>query len=272
MKGSIPGDSMLVVAIVNGHFGLADFLLDKGADPNASGTRWTPLHALSRIRDYEESQYPPPPVKYGDLDSLELARRLIAHGADPNALALTTTARRQPGDQNYKDLIGATPFFLAAKSGDVPYMKFLLSAGADPARLSKDHTSPLMIAAGVGCVPGQWIEPEADVLAAVKLLVEQLHADVNAIDDRNETALHGAVCRSADSVIQYLFDKGAKLDIKDADGLTPLEKAIDHIYLPITINGPVLNQLNAQPHTIALLKKLTAESLAAGSATVTARR
>jgi hypothetical protein len=73
-------------------------------------------------------------------------------------------------------------------------------------------------------------------------------------------------------VIQYLADRGAKLDIKDADGLTPLEKAMDHIYLPITINGPVLNQLNAQPHTIALLKKLTAESVSASSATVTARR
>jgi ankyrin repeat protein len=272
MKGSIPGDSMLVVAIVNGHFGVADFLLKKGADPNESGTRWAPLHALSRIRDYEESQYPPPPVKYGDLDSLELARSLIAHGADTNARAATTTARRQPGDQNYKDLIGATPFFLAAKSGDVPYMRLLLKAGADVTLPSNDHTTPLMIAAGVGCVPGQWIEPEGDVLAATKLLVEELHADVNAVDDRNETALHGAVCRSADSVIQYLVDKGARLNIKDADGLTPLEKAMDHIYLPITINGPVLNQLNAQGHTIALLKKLTAEQLAESPATVTARR
>lgn len=272
MKGSIPGDSMLVVAIVNGHFGVADFLLKKGADPNASGTRWTPLHALSRIRDYEESQYPPPPVQYGDLDSLELARSLIAHGADPNSRAATTTARRQPGDQNYKDLIGATPFFLAAKSGDVPYMRLLLSNGADPAASSADHTTPLMIAAGVGCVPGQWIEPERDVLAAAKLLVEELYADVNAVDDRNETALHGAVCRSADSVIQYLVDKGARLNIKDSDGLTPLEKAMDHIYLPITINGPVLNQLNAQPHTITLLKKLTAEQVATSPATVTARR
>ena len=272
-KGSTgPGDSMLVVAIINGHFTLADFLLNKGADPNSVSARWTPLHSLSRVRDYEEMQYPPPALKPGDLDSLELARHLIVHGANPNARGTTTTARRQGGDQNYKDLIGATPFFLAAKSGDIPYMRLLLSSGADPAIPSKDHTTPLMIAAGVGCVPGQWIEPERDILAAVKLLVEELKADVNAVDDKNETALHGAVCRSADSVIQYLADRGAKLDIKDADGLTPLEKAVDHIYLPITINGPVLNQLNAQPHTIALLKKLTEQQLAYGAASVTARR
>jgi hypothetical protein len=129
-----------------------------------------------------------------------------------------------------------------------------------------------MVAAGVGCVPGQWVETERDVLAAVQLLVEELKADVNAVDDKNETALHGAVCRSADSVIQYLVDKGARLDIKDADGLTPLEKAIDHIYLPITINGPVLNRFSAQGHTIALLKKLTEQQhLAASSANASVR-
>jgi len=261
-----PGDSMLVVAILNAHFALADFLLNKGADPNSVSARWMPLHSLSRVRDYEEMQYPPPALKPGDLDSLELARRLIAHGANPNAQGMTTTARRQGGDQNYKDLIGATPFLLAAKGGDVPYMRVLLANGADPSIRSKDGITPLMVAAGVGCVPGQWVEPERDILAAVKVLVEELHADVNAVNNKNETALHGAVCRSADSVIQYLVDKGARLDIRDADGLTPLEKAIDHIYLPITINGPVLNRFSAQGHTIALLKKLTEEKRAAGSA------
>jgi ankyrin repeat protein len=266
------GDSMLVVAILNAHFGLADFLLNHGADPNSVSARWTPLHSLSRVRDYEEVQYPPPPVVPGDLDSLELAKRLIARGANPNARGQTITVRRQGGDQNYKDLIGATPFFLASKSGDVPYMRLLLAAGADPAIPSNDHTTPLMIAAGVGCVPGQWIEPERDVLSAVKLLTEEEHADVNAVNDRNETALHGAVCRSADSVIQYLADKGAKLDVRDADGLTPLEKAMDHIYLPITINGPVLNRFPAQAHTIALLKKLTEEQSAARPAAQSARR
>jgi uncharacterized protein len=259
MLSNVPGDSMMVVAIINAHFGLADLLLNRGADPNAAGTHWMPLHALSRIRDYEESQYPPPVITPGDLDSLELAKHLITHGADVNGRAPTTTARRQPGDQNYKDLIGATPFFLAAKSGDVPYMRLLLAAGADPSIPTNDHTTPLMIAAGVGCVPGQWVEPERNLLAAVKVLVDELKANVNAVDDRNETALHGAVCRSADSIVQYLADRGANLDIKDADGLTPLEKAMDHIYLPITINGPVLNRFSAQAQTIVLLKKITEE-------------
>jgi len=266
----VPGDSMLVLAIMNAHFGMADFLLKKGADPNEMGARWTPLHALSRIRDYEEMQYPPPIVKAGDMDSLDLAKSLLAHGANPNLRGMTTTARRDGGDQNYKDLIGATPFFLAAKSGDVPYMRLLLSAGADPNIPANDHTTPLMVAAGIGCVPGQWIEPERDVLATVKVLVEELKADVNALNDEKETAVQGGVCRNADSVIQYLVDKGAKLNIKNEDGQTALDEVTDGINRAVSMNGPRIIIFHSPEHTATLVKKLTEEQLAAES--VTARR
>jgi len=258
-KLSSDGDPMLVVAIVNGHFGLADFLLSKGADPNAAGTRWPPLHALVRIRNYEESQYPAPRTAEGDLDSLELARRLIAHGADPNARAATKTARRNPGDMNYTEFKGATPFFLAAKAGDIPMMRLLLSAKADYTTPIDEHTTPLMVAAGVGCVPGQWLEPERDIFEAVKLLVDELKADVNAVNDRHETALHGAVCRGADSVIQYLVDKGAKLDVKDVEGKTPLDVALNGIFRGDSIGTPPVIVLHFPEHTQILMKKLTAE-------------
>ncbi len=59
----------------------------------------------------------------------------------------------------------------------------LLGAKADYSTPIDSHTTPLMVAAGVGCVTGQWIEPEHDVLATVKLLVEELKADVNARND-----------------------------------------------------------------------------------------
>ena len=253
------GDTMLVTAIVNGHFGLADFLLNKGADPNASGTRWPPLHALVRIRNYEESQYPAPKTAEGDLGSLELARRLLAHGANPNAKAATKTARRNPGDMNYTEFKGATPFFLAAKAGDIPMLRLLLSVKADHTTPIDEHTTPLMVAAGVGCVPGQWIEPERDIFEAVKLLVDELKADVNAVNDRHETALHGAVCRGADSVIQYLVDKGAKLDIKDAEEKTPLDVALNGIFRGDSIGTPPVIILKFPEHTQILMKKLTAE-------------
>ena len=257
-KVNTVGDTMLVTAIANGHFALADFLLSKGADPNATGTRWAPLHALIRIRNYEESQYPAPKTAEGDLDSLELARHLIARGANPSARAATKTAKRNPGDMNYTEFKGATPFFLAAKAGDVPMMRLLLAAKADTASPIDEGTTPLMVAAGVGCVPGQWIEPERDVLEAVKILVDELHADVNAVNVRHETALHGAVCRGADSVVQYLVDKGAKLDVKDVEGKTPLDVAVDGIFRGDSIGTPPVIVLHFPEHTQALMRKLTA--------------
>ncbi len=93
-KEKVPGDTMLVVAIVNAHFSMADFLLTKGADPNLPGTNWTALHALARVRNYEEMQYPPPIVRAGDLDSLELGKHLIARGANVNVRG--ETAARKP--------------------------------------------------------------------------------------------------------------------------------------------------------------------------------
>ena len=257
-KNSPVGDSMLVTAIANGHFGLADFLLNKGADPNAAGTRWPPLHALVRIRNYEESQYPAPKTAEGDLDSLELAKHLIAHGENPSAKAATRTSRRNPGDMNYTEFKGATPFFLAAKAGDIPMMRLLLSVKADYATPIDEKTTPLMVAAGVGCVPGQWIEPERNVFETVKLLVEELKVDVNATNVRNETALHGAVCRGADSVVQYLVDKGARLDIKDVEGKTALDVALNGIFRGDSIGTPPVLLFKFPEHTAILMKRLAA--------------
>jgi ankyrin repeat protein len=164
---------------------------------------------------------------------------------------------------NYTEFKGATPFFLAAKAGDIPMMRLLLSVKADYATPIDEHTTPLMVAAGVGCVPGQWLEPERDVFAAVKILVDELNADVNALNDRHETALHGAVCRGADSVIQYLVDKGAKLDVKDVEGKTPLDVALDGIFRGDSIGTPPVIVLKFPEHTQILMKKLSAEHSAA---------
>ena len=40
-----------------------------------------------------------------------------------------------------------------------------------------------------------------------------------------------------DSVVQYLADKGAKLDVKNADGMTPLDIVVDGIAKPVEISG-----------------------------------
>jgi hypothetical protein len=93
----------------------------------------------------------------------------------------------------------------------------------------------------------------------VKILVDELKADVNTVNDRHENALHGAVCRGADSVIQYLVDKGAKLDVKDVEGKTPLDVALDGIFRGDSIGTPPVIVLKFPEHTQILMKKLTAE-------------
>lgn len=253
------GDSMLVIAILNANFEVADLLLNKGADPNMAGTHWSPLHALIRIRNYEETQFPAPKGT-GNMDSLEFAKHLLAHGANPSARAEGYTTQRSGGDQNYEEFKGATPFFLAAKAADLPMLHLLLDAKADYTTPIETHTTPLMVAAGIGCVTGQWIEPEHDVLETVKLLVEELHADVNARNDRNETTVHGAACRAADSVVQYLADKGAELNVKNADGMTPLDLVVEGIAKPVEISGVPIEKIGYSDHTAALLKKLLADS------------
>jgi ankyrin repeat protein len=257
-KFSPLGDSMLVVAILNANFEVADLLLNKGADPNATGTHWAPLHALIRMRNYEETQFPAPKGT-GTLDSFEFAKHLLAHGANPSAPAAGYTTKRSAQDQNYDEFKGATPFFLAAKAADLPILRLLLAAKADYTTPTELHTTPLMVAAGVGCVTGQWMEPEHDVLETVKLLVEELKADVNARNDRNETTVHGAACRAMDSVVQYLADKGAKLDVKNADDMTPLDLVVLGIAKPVEISGVPIEKIGYSDHTAALLKKLMAD-------------
>src|SRR5207245_10748126 len=107
-------------------------------------------------------------------------------------------------------------------------------------------------AAGVAAAPNQDGASHSQVLEAVELMVEELGADVNAVSDLGETAMHAAAYRGANSVVQYLFDKGAKLDVVAIDGRTPL----------IVADGVEYgNSFAAQPQTAALLRKLGAKEM-----------
>jgi ankyrin repeat protein len=138
-------------------------------------------------------------------------------------------------------------------------IRLLLANKADYKTPTYLHTTPLMVAAGVGCVTGQWIEPEPDVLATVKILVDELHADVNVVNDNNETAMHGAAIRGMDTVVQYLADKGSKLDVRNSDNQRPLDIVVDGIAKPVNIGGVPIEKIGYSDHTAALLKKLMAE-------------
>jgi ankyrin repeat protein len=223
------GTSALVLAITNAHFDLAKYLLDQGADPNAAAQGWTPLHQLEYTRRPDHGKGLPPPEATDTFDSLELAKVLLARGANPNA---RQTAEMNDGQRNYQNRIGATPFFLAAKHADIPMMRLLAEHGADSHIGTEDGATPIAAAAGVGIWNvGESAGTNEEAFEAVKLAYELGSRDVNAADAWGFTPLHGAALRASDDIVQFLADKGAKLDAKTKEeGWTPLRIATGVYY------------------------------------------
>ena len=214
------GATALVIAAVNAHWELGAFLLDRGADPNAAAQGWTPLHQVIRTRTLNIGQFPHP-VPTGRMSSLELAKKLIDRGANVNA----TMTKEIVDGYRYARRRGATPFLLAARGADFQMMRFLAANGADPRLTDNAHSTALMLAAGIdmGYV-NEDSGTNQDALEAVKVALE-LGLDVNATNDRGETALHGAAARGSNEIVQLLVDRGARLDVKNSRGFTPLNIA-----------------------------------------------
>src|SRR5262245_24919378 len=127
-------------------------------------------------------------------------------------------------------------------------MRALLQHGADPNIATREGSTALMAASGINWIPAQtYTRPEANYVEAVKLCLER-GADVNAANSLKLAAIHGAANRGWVSIIQILADHGARLDVADVGGRTPMIFA-GGIFL--AIRPPV-----AKPEAIALLKKL----------------
>jgi len=186
-----------------------------------------------------------------NLDRMRVIKSLLKHGADINGRN-TDMEPRWSGARYRRRLVGATALLFAAKAGDVEVMRLLLQNGADPKINTDLNITPLMAAAGIAWASNQDRASESQVLEAVRLLVEEQGANVNAVSDLGETAMHAAAYRGANSVVQYLFDKGAALDVVAKDGRTPL----------IVADGVEYgNSFAAQPQTAVLLRKLGAREM-----------
>jgi ankyrin repeat protein len=250
------GISPLLMAISNNQIPVAAFLLSRGADPNARDW-WgrTPLWSAVDVRNLDlDSRTQENGVDRGPV--LELIAALIKKGADVNARVKEFPPERRfmmpLGSLAWVDFTGQTPFIRAALSADVPLMRLLLASGADPNIATFNGTTALMAAAGVNWVVGQtYSESPKMWLDAVRLCVE-LGADVNAVNEMGLAAMHGAANRGSDDIIELLARHGAKLDVKDKEGRTPLVWA-EGVFL--ATNSPV-----AKPSTLALLRKIQADT------------
>jgi ankyrin repeat protein len=261
------GVTPLISAIVNAsiirvnrtgtsdHLKIAQLLLDAGADVNAAD--WygeTPLWAAVDVRNLELGA---DGNGRGVRDeAFALIVRLLEAGADPNARTREYSHERRfilvaIGSVSWVDLTGQTPFLRAAAAGDVEVMRLLLAHGADPNIATDAGTTPLMVAAGVNWAVAETFDMGNEALLAAVKLAHSLGNDVNAVNSMGISAIHGAANRGANDVIAYLAANGARLDVPDAQGRTPLDWA-EGVFL--ATHPPV-----RKPDTIALLERLIEE-------------
>ena len=241
LNDATPRDgSALVVAAASGQEAVATLLLEKGADPNAVDRNgMTALHHAASNRSL-----------------LKLVTTLLARGAGPNARLARNTS-----DKEGLNLLDATPFFLAAASLNAGAMRALAQGGADPRLATDAHTTPLMVAAGVGRFEERTISEYDRALEAVKMAVA-LGADVNAVGENGWTALHGAAYTGADAIITFLVDHGANMGAHDRFGQTPLSIAEAVITVGLGDYADVRPR-KYRTTTVDLLVKLGAPSLEA---------
>ena len=225
-RASDAGLNAFLLAAGSAHFELAAYLLDRGVDPNTAPRGWTALHQLSWVRKAGiAGSNDPAPRGSGALTSLEFARKLVEHGANLDARVTT----RPPAGITRLNFIDGTPFLLAARTADAELMRLLASLGADPYLTNEDQSNALMVAAGLGTsAPGEDPGTEAEVLEAVQVALD-LGLDIDAIDLKGETAMHGAAYKHLPRVVTQLAEAGANVGIwnrkndRDAD---PLDIAV----------------------------------------------
>ncbi len=295
------GTHDLPYAIVLGHDAFAHFLIEEGADPNASMGGVSALHATVGRADTWLGDWN---RRHGGSDryrtigrraieptrALPLVEALLARGADPNAgtttsgmfmsyIAYPRKGAFEPFACGTGDLRGATPLWVAAywansrvrdiragrgddggsvqaaaSDASAKILRALLAAGADLQRTTADGTTPLMVAAGLGRSTYTPREPRGGrslgAEQAVRILLDA-GADINAVNEADFTALHGAAFRGLNEVITFLVEQGANIDARDFRGRTAYRMA----------EGSKQSfQFQSWPETAALLADLGANT------------
>jgi len=253
----------LMMAIINGHFDLGMYLLERGANPKlATVAGGTPLYRVIDLQWAPKSFYPQPNARQEKVAYLELMKALLARGADPNARLTAQLWYTGYGfELDGVEPAGATPFWRAAQVGDVDAMKLLVAQGADPNIATNEGVTPLLVAAGDGYHGNDAVTVPYGRMPAVKYLVEECHADLNATDkkagestvtthtnSRAYTPIHSAAARGDNEMILYLVSKGARVDMVGKNGLTTADMA----------NGP-RERIQPFPETIKLLISLSSK-------------
>jgi len=229
----LDGATALTIAIINAHYEFAAMLLDGGADPNVVDTEagMGPLYAAVDMHRLAVGHGRPNPRPVGVMTAVDLVKKLLERGADPNRRLKKSILQRHhtAGDSALGE--GSTPFLRAAKSGDIEMMRALVSGGADPKLAMQNGTNALLFAAGLGWRNGSPAAPSYDqgsdeeAVEAIRFLLG-LGFDINGTNEAGETALHAAVSgRGSEAIIAFLVSQGADPEAKNKRGATPLSLA-----------------------------------------------
>lgn len=222
---AITGSDYRLVVKNSDHQTLGLMLLAYGADVN------------------QADQYGMTALHYSvEMNKPILLKALLDNGADPNAQLNQGLPFRRGDYVGREAYDGASPFWLAARLGDVDKMKYLLDSGADPELRQAWGVTPLMVAAGLTQSDSRMVAEEK-LLAAVKMLAIDVGADIHAVDSGGQTAIHGAANVSGNQLIEFLVSLGADPMAVDNRGRTPHDVA--------------MRTLRPRPITAALLKELS---------------
>ena len=223
---AITGSDYRLVVEESQHESLGAMLLDRGADVTQS------------------DQYGMTALHYAvEMNKPSLLRALLKRDADPNA-RLTQGLPFRRGDYVGREAYdGASPFWLAARLGNVEMMRELLDAGADPELRQAWGVTPTMVAAGVTQTDSR-IANEEKLIQALELLVLEIKTDIHSVDRSGQTAVHGAANVSGNEIIKFLVAEGADPEAVDSRGRTPHDVA--------------MRTLRPRPITAALLRELAA--------------
>jgi ankyrin repeat protein len=242
------GVTPLFLAIDNLHIDTAKLLIEAGANPN----KWdwwgrTALYAAVDVNTIPHGGRPDR-RSVDTTTSTEIIELLLEVGAWPNVQLKLLPPYRHIGDDRGCDLLlvtGTTPLLRAAKTFDTAAIRLLVAHGAHLDLPNDGGITPVMAAAGVGSVecdahgygPGiphyLTADVEARSIEALTLLLDagaNLHARTTsaraAARSPGRTALFGAAFWGWNDVVDFLVQRGAKIDVAERGGLTPVDAAL----------------------------------------------
>jgi ankyrin repeat protein len=175
----------------------------------------------------------------------KLIGELLASGADPNAKMKYPPEALRLDVNPWFSLRDATPFLLAAAAQDSIAAAMLMEEGANPLvkteideeifikqvnfpaedNMVVGNATSLMAAVGMGRRSDMTTDEEDNAMLIADRLVS-LGADVNAATETGWTALHAAAFVGATRLVRFLVEAGAKVDVMNGCGQTPMGLAL----------------------------------------------